>query len=100
VSPDLSKFLADWHDWATSGAIPGKPSEGGFCRSFGLCYHAEKRSTKLYYELRDLLSDQFGQECDTPFNYEIDYWQEGDDGLMHENPKRLAWVRQKLMEEL
>ena len=99
MSPELSTFLAEWYNWATTGA-PRPTTDEGFHRSFGLCFHAQGRSEKLYCELRELLKEEFGNECDTPFNYQIDYWQEGDDGLMHENPKRLAWVRQKLVSEL
>jgi len=100
MSPALSTFLADWHNWATSGAPEGDVYAGGFSRRFGLCFHARKRSAAISYELEELFMEEFEHDCDMPFNGKRDYFEESDLRLVHENPKRLAWVRQKLMEEL
>lgn len=99
MSPELSKFLADWYQWATTGAPEGCTKEG-FSRYFGLCHHAYRRSYKLADELGRCLAKEFGETSDTPFNHTIEYWQESDEGLMHINPNRLAWVRRKLAAEL
>lgn len=103
MSPELHQFLADWHEWATSGAPCAgyRGTKEGFSRSFGLCFHAKKRGTCLYYELEDLLVADFGDRADTPFDDgQLDYFFEGERGTMHLNPNRLAWVRKKLSEEL
>jgi hypothetical protein len=100
MSPALSRFLADWHTWATTGAPEGDTHEGGFSRRFGLCFHARKRSEDIADELEDILVAEFPDNADMPFNHNLDYWEEGDRGMMHRNPMRLAWVRQKLASEL
>lgn len=101
MSPELSTFLADWHNWATTGAPEGDVYKGGFSRRFGLCFHARKRSHHLSDELEELFCEEFASHADTPFEAPgFDYFEEGTDGRMHENPKRLAWVRQKLVSEL
>jgi hypothetical protein len=100
MSPELSRFLADWHNWATTGAPEGDVYEGGFSRHFGLCHHSWKRSPSVGDELEGILIEEFGDNCDAPFDGPLEYWQESNNGMMHVNPKRLAWVRKMLASEL
>ena len=98
MSPDLIAFLKAWHHWATNGAPEGEP----FSRSIGLCDNSDAyanreciRNDALYWQLRDLLPAvtvslyPFGQR---------DYHARRDTATQHECPKRLAWVREKLVE--
>ena len=94
MSPDLIAFLKAWHDWATSGA----PEGGAFSRSHGLCvtvfrfFDYSPVSSLVAEEMRGL----FGGNG-TPFGYQ-EYWARAGNDTQHECPKRLAWVRERLIE--
>jgi len=95
MSDDLIAFLKAWHDWATNGA----PDDQPFCRADGLCGNALRiasgdfsASSKLYRELRamfGLVTHPFG---------EADYYDRVTSRTQHKCPKRLAWVRERLVE--
>lgn len=93
MSPDLIAFLKAWYHWATNGAPDGHP----FRRSWGLCANArdknkEKLGDKLFLEMgRQFAGERF------PFG-EADHWIRAMDKSQHECPKRLAWVRERLIE--
>lgn len=89
MSPDLIAFLKAWHDWATNGAPDGKP----FSRDEGLCPNG---GAGLRGELRDLHQMHFADWA-YPFG-RVDYNQRATLGTQHECPKRLAWVRERLIE--
>ena len=95
MSDDLIAFLKAWYDWAANGA----PDDEPFCRDEGLCGGALrfgrgdfKASSKLYHELRVLLDYETH-----PFGSQ-DYLARIYNRTQHECPKRLAWVREKLVE--
>lgn len=91
MSPDLIAFLKAWYHWATNGAPHQKP----FSRSYGLCGNTLRISWfkwKLWEELSALL---YGYEY--PFG-ERDFLVRAQRKTQHECPKRLAWVRDRLIE--
>lgn len=91
MSPDLIAFLKAWYHWVQDGAPEGKP----FRRRNGLCYNAylwfEKNSKPISNELHASLGSDF------PFG-DSDYSQRWHALTQHECPKRLAWVRERLVE--
>lgn len=97
MSPDLIAFLKAWHDWATKGAPEGKP----FWRDYGLCDNARANSYAAFDEMNALFSrgrEEGLFECHVyPFG-EHDFENRSATLTQHECPKRLAWVRQKLVE--
>lgn len=92
MSPDLIAFLKAWYDWATSGAPDGEP----FSRATGLCFNLAERFKRPV--ARDALTEMYellGGDS-TPFGDE--YYDRGEARTQHECPKRLAWVRARLVE--
>lgn len=87
MSPDLIAFLKAWYDWATSGAPEGEP----FRRCQGLC-GASRRFLSAHREI----TASFGLGL-YPFGQK-DFWVRYETGTQHECPKRLAWVRARLVE--
>lgn len=87
MSPDLIAFLKAWYDWATNGA----PDNAPFSRDVGLCSNAS-----LWGLLHEETMRIFGQR-EFPFG-QGDYHQRWRDRTQHECPKRLAWVRERLVE--
>jgi hypothetical protein len=99
MSPDLIAFLKAWHDWATSGAPDGEP----FWRKHGLCGSA-KRFAKTE-DAADTLWEDFaetfweGAELEVIYPFGVsDYRRRLKSATQHECPKRLAWVRERLIE--
>lgn len=97
-SADLIAFLKAWHDWATSGAPDGEP----FSRRYGLCKNAydfeagESECDAIYGGLLDLFLDS---ECLGAYPFgKSDYDNRLRNSTQHECPKRLAWVRARLVE--
>lgn len=96
MSPDLIAFLKAWHDWATNGAPDGKP----FWRYTGLCGNAlchgvyGHKGDALFNELNEYFCDDDGY----PFGGEEEYTDRFHDKTQHLCPKRLAWVRERLIE--
>lgn len=86
MSADLIAFLKAWYDWAASGAPDGEP----FSRQFGLCSNAY--GSKLERELEDLFEGHAA-----PFGGG-NYLARSHARTQHECPKRLAWVRARLVE--
>lgn len=97
MSADLIAFLKAWYDWATSGAPDGEP----FHRRHGLCPNATVfcPGEALVGHLRKELTKNlvFGGRTETPFGHQ-DYWERYDNDTQHLCPKRLAWVRARLVE--
>ena len=89
MSADLIAFLKAWYDWATSGAPDGEP----LWRRYGLCHHVPYG---VRDELKAALRASFGGSA-YPFGHE-NYWPRWDNETQHECPKRLAWVRARLVE--
>lgn len=87
MSPDLIAFLKAWYEWATNGAPDGEP----FYRNIGLCI-----SALSYRDAKRELEVLFGGNK-FPFGEE-DFWRCDRQDTMHECPKRLAWVRERLIE--
>lgn len=91
-SAELIAFLKAWYDWATDGG----PDGGPFSRATGLCFNLQDRfdhpsKWDTFLELNKVL----GEEA-TPFGQE--YYNRGEARTQHECPKRLAWVRERLVE--
>lgn len=83
MTPALRQFLSDWLAWAEAGA----PEHEVFVRFGGLCVAAPDDTRD---ELYDLFNDPY------PFGGSKDYWERAEHCTQHENPARLAWVRQQL----
>ena len=97
MSADLIAFLKAWYDWATSGA----PNCGPFDRSLGLCDNAAQTKWGLRVELTSMFREERSSgnmACHIyPFG-ESDFDARAKDHTFHECPKRLAWVRARLVE--
>lgn len=91
MSDDLIAFLKAWHDWATNGAPHREP----YSRQFGLCYNSQEHGADVWNELTELFNE-LGDDC-YPFGVD-DYLDRLDELTQHECPKRLAWVRERLIE--
>lgn len=95
MSDDLIAFLKAWHDWATNGA----PDKEPFYREYGLCDNVEEcpgLTETSADSVTDELIDFFKLEL-FPFGAD-DYDERYYDRTQHECPKRLAWVRERLVE--
>lgn len=92
MTPALRQFLADWLAWAEAGA----PEHPVFRRDYGLCGSLQKYAG-LYEgrRLEDELLRLFNFTV-FPFGSSQEFHQQTRDGTQHENPARLAWVRQQL----
>ena len=100
MSDDLIAFLKAWHEWATNGA----PDEDPFERCDGLCdsvWNFYDRGDLRCAEVRAELLAMFGGAMfgrpAYPFG-EPDYHERYNNDNQHECPKRLAWVRERLIE--
>lgn len=92
MSPDLIAFLKAWYDWATNGAPDGKP----FSRGGGLCanaFHFVPVGQPVFLGEMEKL---FGGGR-FPFGA-VNYDDRNLARTQHECPKRLAWVRERLIE--
>lgn len=87
MSPDLIAFLKAWYEWATNGAPDNEP----YSRLVGLCANCDDTHPAAFPELEALFEDDY------PFGAE-DYRARQSADTMHECPKRLAWVRERLIE--
>lgn len=95
MSPDIIAFLKAWYHWATNGAPHLEP----FRRDDGLCDNVWRFAglsgagwARVRGELIGLLGARiypFGQR---------DYSFRLSQSTQHECPKRLAWVRERLIE--
>lgn len=93
MSPDLIAFLKAWYHWATNGAPHLEP----FSRRYGLCGNTLKvTSPGQKWKLWDELSAHL-DGVEHPFG-ERDYAERTFRKTQHECPKRLAWVRERLIE--
>lgn len=95
MSPDLIDFLKAWYEWATNGAPEGKP----FFRSVGLCSNVEEyfvEGPEIGTVEREIEAIFSGDEY--PFGGPADYETRRVKGTQHLCPKRLAWVRERLIE--
>lgn len=95
MSPDLIAFLKDWYHWATNGAPDRQP----FTREDGLCdnvWNCSSIDRACRWQVLGELTKAFGGNW-YPFG-EDDYQSRYDDDTQHECPKRLAWVRERLIE--
>lgn len=92
MSADLIAFLKAWHDWATNGA----PDDSPFLRGTGLCHNAKRWDARRSSDVHGELIRIFGHE-QYPFGRAA-YNVSVNAGTQHECPKRLAWVRERLVE--
>lgn len=97
MDPILKAYLREWLDWVERGAPQNQP----FSRSHGLCNNvcgsSAQDKTHLEHQLGHALETSFPEDKDYPFGY-CAYLVRGSAGTMHEDPKRLAWVREMLTE--
>lgn len=93
MSPDLIAFLKAWHDWATNGAPEGKP----FWRWAGLCTNSHLFGGDADAALQTLMRETLGPQADMPFG-DGEFARRALTSTQHECPKRLAWVRERLIE--
>lgn len=93
----IDEFLQDWLDWAE-----GRPHKDDHLDCVGLCSNLsgyilglpEDLQDDIESEFRRLLKDDYLFKEDYPFDEsELAYRQDED---KHRNPKRLAWVKQRL----
>lgn len=95
MDPILKAYLREWLDWVERGAPPGQP----FTRCFGLCNNVfnsgAQDSPYLKHQLLHALETSFPGNKDFPFGHR-EYHVRQTAGTMHEDPKRLAWVRKML----
>lgn len=95
MSADLIAFLKAWYDWATSGAPDGEP----FTREDGLCdnvWNWKIGTSMPQRRIHSALTEMFGGRW-FPFGEE-NFDARHEDATQHECPKRLAWVRARLVE--
>jgi len=92
MSPDLIAFLKAWYEWATNGA----PQNDPFTRGTGLCWNAGIWQGRTGSYVHGDLTSSFGG-VRFPFG-EDDYDDRAGARTQHECPKRLAWVRERLIE--
>lgn len=96
------QFLREWYEWAVVGA-PGSPC---FSVHFGLCNSydqwldhnyrllpSDKMVLEKHFYMSLKLIDGMGS---APFGGVNLYISERDQGIIHENPTRLAWVKQRI----
>lgn len=88
ISDELARVLRDWRDDATSD----DPSF--LVKHCGLCHFVRSESTEAYCDLKDCLLADF-DECSLPFDTRYSY---EHDTAKHLNPRRRAWVDEKLRE--
>ena len=104
MRPEIREFLEFWLKWAEAGG----QDNGLFYRDHALCghlkswyfhVHREKGSLFVgYCDLRYSLVEMFekdGLDWRYPFNHDRESFIMSG-GAHHKNPKRLAWVREKL----
>ncbi len=94
MSPDLIAFLKAWHDWANNGAPQWEP----FDRTSGLCENSFEASgdLEIIRGIRGELQRMFDWKTH-PFGQE-NYINRIYSATQHECPKRIAWVRERLIE--
>lgn len=104
MSDEMYKFLVGWYSWA----LLDGPQHPIFAKDIGLCGCAYEYGRQfvsappnggvsLLDELIDLMDDD-GLDLFSPFSSGEEYWAEGVEERMHQNPRRLSWVYLKLVE--
>lgn len=101
-SPALLSFYRDWLEWAEADAPEGSPF--GFTAGIGLCsmsfWHAKYSGHETPHKVESEINRQFrdaGKSAYYPFG-EATYYRESENGTIHKNPKRLAWVMARIEE--
>lgn len=93
ISDELYTRLKEWLADATSTS----PSWG--VKQTGLCSYMD--NTDLVWEMKAFWEEQ-GLDPVFPFNsivfYKDGYFEESDKAVCHLNPRRLAWVRERIAE--
>lgn len=95
MSRKLIAFFKAWLDWVDNGA----PERDPFSRSSGLCHAAEEGGHDVRSELKEIFYREAhaGLIEDPVYPFEEgDYDKRLEEWSMHECPKRIAWVREKL----
>ena len=95
MSEELREFLREWLSWAEAGA----PKDERFCGG-GLCPNAvswarakNDKEIVALKELSDLLEAEFPTSYALPFDGTLSNYVNSD---CTKNPRRLAWVKEKL----
>jgi hypothetical protein len=102
LSSDLIAYLKDWYRWATNGAPEGKP----YCRSYGLCGNLQYFTIGMRFDKYQWCTGKWNLriELETLFNEEpypfgkLNYRTARYFEIQHLDPKRLAWVKERLIE--
>lgn len=90
ISDELYTRLKEWLADATSD------SPSWLVKETGLCSYMD--SVDFVWEMKTFWEEQ-GLDTNFPFNYpEGSYYQESGKRLCHLNPRRLAWVRERIAE--
>lgn len=91
----LNIFLAAWLEWAENGA----PVHPDFDREWGLCNNLGHWADRhVMVEFRGIVRQELAHRLKHNY-YPFDHTRgnyEGNVGIHHINPRRLAWVRKQL----
>lgn len=96
----LLNFYKAYNQWLSSGAPEDKP----FSRKRGLCWNLVYGYAEEGSNLLEEMIDQFekaGLNTEYPFDLDMDmYTSSSKVAIIHKNPKRVKWVKDKLKEEV
>lgn len=98
ISTKLRNFLEAWITWAEA---PKVEDTFHFMRNQGLCacltsFH--RGDVPVQLELIALLEKDFKGNYQFPFEGKLPaYWNSKMSNTLHKNPKRIAWVKAKLL---
>lgn len=97
IQSSLKQFFTEWYDWATQKEVV---DTFHFYKDQGLCaclHNWSKGNVDLNSELINLLEKDHKGNYQFPFDSKLEnYWQSKSKQQLHQNPKRLAWVRKQL----
>lgn len=91
ISKGLYRFFASWYAWATTTATEGSP----YSRHSSLCYSVSSHQRE---ELQALLRLHFYADPIYPFGGARVFDIESLEGANHLNTARVAFVRERLLE--
>lgn len=101
MEQDFYNFLIAWREWAQAGGAAHKPfSQRGLCANYSYDWSriAGNRDGRAVFVHR-LFDVEFPDAPAYPFNTDgWDYDKENTRGIVHKNPRRLAWVERKIAE--
>lgn len=98
ISQKLNQFFIDWLQWATATKVV---DTFHFNKNNGLCaclHSYSKGDLDLHNEMIALLEQDFKGNYQFPFDKNMaNYWKSKTENNVYKNPKRVAWVRSKII---